>query len=40
MAQLAVGDSVRVMGDSTNPAGIRAGLSGFAGHVISDNLST
>ena len=38
IAELAVGDPVRVTGDSANPAEIQAPWSGFAGHVISDSL--
>ena len=34
IAELAVGDSVRVTGDNSNPAIIIAGYSGFAGHII------
>ena len=40
IAELAVGDSVRVTGDSSNPARIGASYSGFNGHIISDNLTT
>ena len=39
IAELAIGDSVRVTGVSGNPAGIQAAYSGFAGHIISDNLT-
>ena len=39
IAQLAVGDSVRVTGNSGNTATIRGSYSGFAGHIIGDNLS-
>ena len=39
VAQLAVGDSVRVTGNSANPTSISAPHSGFAGHIISDNLT-
>ena len=39
IAELAVDDSVRVMGDSGDPAEIEADYSGFAGHIINDNLS-
>ena len=40
VAQLAVGDSVRVTGDSSFAATIEAVYSGFVGHIISDNLSS
>ena len=39
VAQVAIGDSVRVTGDSTESASIFADYSGFAGHIISDNLT-
>ena len=35
VAELIVGDSVRVTGDSDNPAAIHGGQSGFAGFIIS-----
>ena len=34
VAELAIGDSVRVTGDSSDPAIISTGRSGFAGHII------
>ena len=34
IVQLAVGDSVRVTGDSSNPAAIFGTMSGFVGHYI------
>ena len=34
IAELAVGDSVRVTGDGSDPAVIKAGTSGFFGHII------
>ena len=40
VAQLAIGDSVRVTGDSADPATIQDAFSGFTGHIISDNLTT
>ena len=39
VAQLAAGDSVRVTGNSDQPASIDAAYSGFAGHIISDKLT-
>ena len=39
VAQLAVADSVRVVGDSERPAIVNAPEAGFAGHIIADNLS-
>ena len=39
VAQLAIGDSVRVTGDSIDPTAIEATYSGFLGHIISDNLT-
>ena len=39
IAQLVTGDSVRVTGDSGNPAQIQGSWSGFTGHIISDNLT-
>ena len=39
VTQLAVGDSVRVTGSSSNPATIQAPYCGFVGHIISDNLT-
>ena len=39
IVQLAVGDSVRVTGDSANPAAILSGYSGFTGHIINDGLT-
>ena len=39
IVELAVGDSVRVTGDSSDTAAIQAEYSGFAGHIINDNLS-
>ena len=39
IAQLAIGDSVRVTGDSADPALIKGEYSGFAGHIINDNLT-
>ena len=39
IAQLAVGDSVRVTGSSANPATLHSFCSGFIGHIISDNLT-
>ena len=39
VAQLVVGDTVRVTGDSDNHATIRTPQSLFVGHIISDNLS-
>ena len=39
IAQLAIADSVRVTGDSADPALIQAEYSGFAGHIINDNLT-
>ena len=38
--ELEIGDSIRLMGDGADPTGIEAVFSGFAGHVINDNLST
>ena len=37
--QLAIGDSVRVTGNSKYSASIYAYYSGFGGHIISDNLT-
>ena len=34
IAELAVGDSVRVTGDSSDPSTIEDGSSGFTGHII------
>ena len=34
IAELAVGDSVRVTGDTSDPAEIRPSNSGFLGHII------
>ena len=35
IVQLAIGDSVRVTGESNNPGAIQAEFSGFTGHIIS-----
>ena len=40
IVQLAAGDSVRVTGSSSDPASINAPYCGFAGHIISDNLTS
>ena len=37
IAELTVGDSVRVTGDTSDPGVIRSGDSGFAGHIIVEN---
>ena len=39
IAELVVGDSVRVTGNSGGPAVMNAPYCGFTGHIISDNLS-
>ena len=39
IVELVMGDSVRVTGDSSDPAIIEATRSGFVGHIISDNLT-
>ena len=39
IAKLAIGDSVRVTGDSGDPAIIQATSPGFVGHITSYNLT-
>ena len=39
VAQLAVGDSVRVTGESSWRGYVQQLYTGFAGHIISDNLT-
>ena len=40
IAELAIGDSVRVTGSSSDPARIQTPYSGFNGHIMSDNLTS
>ena len=37
IVKLAVGDSVRVTGDSSDQAVLQAGMAGFLGHMIARN---
>ena len=40
IAQLAIGNSVWVTGDSSDPVIIQSPYSGLVGHIISDGLTT